>query len=120
MTQNLKKTEPLARRTQAHEWGTLEWRVDDTLMEGAGMSVAVMNLHKGKGSPAHRHPNSHEFIYVSEGRVEVRLDGQTALLDAGDSVLCPAGTVHGIKNRGSRDARLVLSYSSGARIYEKA
>ena len=119
MSLNLNKTIPMEVKVQSHEWGTLEWRADDSLAQGTGMSVAVMTLFKGKTSPLHRHPNCHEFIYVSDGRVEVALDGQIVVLETGDSVLSPQGTAHGLKNQGAADARLVLSYSVGKRIYEE-
>ena len=119
MTLNLNKTLPLATREQPHEWGILEWRLDDSLATGAGMSVAVMTLHPGKTSPLHRHPNCHEFIYVSRGRVEVVLEGHKVVLDMGDSMLSPLGTSHSLQNPGETKAQLVLSYSAGKRIYEE-
>lgn len=119
MGQNLYKTGKLQPRLSEREWGTLEWRVDDSLAAGTGMSVAVMTLQKGKASPPHRHPNSHEFIYVAKGRVEITLDGKKVVLREGDSLLAPSGTAHRLRNAGEEDAQMVLSYSAGRRIYEE-
>lgn len=119
MGQNLDKTGKLPPRLSEQDWGTLEWRVDDSLAPGAGMSVAVMTLRRGKASPLHRHPNSHEFIYVAKGRVEITVDEKKEALGEGDSLWVPSGTAHGLRNTGEGDAQMVLSYSAGLRIYEE-
>jgi quercetin dioxygenase-like cupin family protein len=108
---------PSKRLTQ--EWGTMEWLLEDALVPGAGMSVAVMTLGKGKTSPSHRHPNCHEFVFMVRGRVEVTLDGKKTLLEKGDRVLIRRGTVHGMENRGGGEARMLISYSEGTRVYEE-
>ena len=119
MGQNLNITDKPQSRMSEQEWGTLEWRVDDSLAPGAGMSAAVMTLRQGKASPLHRHPNSHEFIYVAKGRVEITVDEKKAALREGDSIWVPSGTAHGLRNTGEGDAQMVLSYSAGLRIYEE-
>ncbi len=120
MTRNFNKTEPLKSRLVPEDWGSMEWLVDDSLVEGTGMSVAVMTLLDGKTSPLHRHSNCHEFIYLAEGKVEVTLDEKKATLQAGDSVLIPVGTFHGARNLGAEDAKMIISYSAGIRKYETA
>jgi len=106
-------------RQEFFEWGSMEWRVDDSLAPGTGMSVAVMTLSAGQSTPLHRHPNCSEFLYVQEGTVDFHLDGQRAPLGKGDSALSPTGSVHGVSNPGPVAAKLVLSYSAGERIYER-
>lgn len=111
-------SEPLQPRQEFFEWGSMEWRVDDSLAPGTGMSVAVMSLPAGKSTPLHRHPNCGELLYVQEGKVEFHLDGQTTLLRTGDSALSPIGIPHGVSNPGPGAAKLLLSYSAGKRVYE--
>jgi quercetin dioxygenase-like cupin family protein len=119
MAQNFKKDERLQSKLALQDWGSMEWLVDDSLVTGMGMSVAVMLLLKGKTSPLHRHPNCHEFIFLAEGKVEVTLDGKKVVLEPGDSVLNPLGTAHGVRNLGEGEAKMVISYSEGARVYEE-
>ncbi len=119
MARNFNKTESLKSKLALQDWGSMEWLVDDFLVAGTGMSVAVMTLLKGKVSPLHRHPNCHEFIYLAEGTVEVTLDEKKVILQSGDSVLNPLGTVHGVKNLGEGNAKMVISYSEGTRVYEE-
>lgn len=118
MARNFNKTEPLKSRLAPEDWGSMEWLMDDALVTGADMSVAVMTLLKGKTSPLHRHPNSHEFIYLAQGKVEVSLDERKVVLQVGDSVFIPAGTVHGARNLADDDIRMIVSYSAGTRKYE--
>jgi quercetin dioxygenase-like cupin family protein len=120
MVYNFNKTEGLQSKLSPEDWGSMEWLVDDSLVTGADMSVAVMNLLKGKISPTHRHPNSHEFIYLVEGRAEAILGEKKIILQPGDSVFIPAGTFHGTRNLGTEDVRMIISYSAGIRKYETA
>jgi quercetin dioxygenase-like cupin family protein len=119
MANNFNKTEFLKPKLAPQDWGSMEWLVDDSLVAGTGMSVAVMTLLKGKTSPLHRHPNCHELIYLIEGTVEVTLDEKKVTIRAGDSVLNPAGVIHGVKNLGDGNAKMIISYSEGARVYRE-
>ncbi len=109
---------PLRPKLTEEDWGSTEWLVDDSLVPGVGISVAVMTIKGGKKTPVHAHSNCHELIYIAEGRVEVSLEKERIILNAGDSVLSPAGSAHGFKNLGESDARMVISYSAGKRKYE--
>jgi mannose-6-phosphate isomerase-like protein (cupin superfamily) len=100
-------------------WGTMEWLADEVLIPGANMSVALMTLKPGQSGVTHRHSNCHEFIYLIQGTVEQKLDDRKIRLVANDSVFIPLGTAHSSTNTGSEDARMVISYSEGKRIYEK-
>lgn len=47
------------------------------------------------GPPAHVHPRSAERFTVVEGAIRVRLGRRWSVLEAGGSVLVPAGVTHG-------------------------
>jgi quercetin dioxygenase-like cupin family protein len=111
-------THALRPKLTEEDWGNTEWLVDDNLVPEAGMSVGVMTILAGKKSPKHAHSNCHELIFLVEGKVEVALEKERIILNAGDSVLCPAGTSHGFKNVGDGAAKMVISYSAGKRKYE--
>jgi quercetin dioxygenase-like cupin family protein len=119
MTRNLAGEEFLPSRHLSQDWGSMEWLLEEALAPGAGMSVAVMILESGKTSPAHRHPNCHEFVFVVQGLVDVALDGKKVQLEGGDSLLIRRGTVHAMENRGLEQARMLISYSEGTRVYEE-
>ncbi len=118
MRVSFNKTKPIRTKHNDEDWGSMEWVLDDTLVEGAGMSVALMEVKPGMASPAHIHANCHEFISVVEGSVEVSFEHERVLLNPGESVFVPGGTAHGIKNIGETQAKMVLSYSAGRRKYE--
>ncbi|TKT74636.1 cupin domain-containing protein [Aquamicrobium sp. LC103] len=49
----------------------------------------------GVGAP-HSHPHV-QASYVAEGRFEVKIGDDTAVLSAGDSFIVPSNVVHGVK-----------------------
>ena len=53
----------------------------------------------GTGAPTHRHAVE-EALSVLGGTAEVWLDGERAVLAAGQSVVVPAGRRHGFRNTG--------------------
>src|SRR5690348_5727573 len=119
MPQTITPGHPIQPKRDLFDWGNLEWRFDDSLLPGAGMSIAVMTLQAGKATSSHRHPNCSELLYVQQGEVEVTLGGGAFILREADSALVPQGTVHRVTNLGKADAKLVLSFSAGKRIYEE-
>jgi quercetin dioxygenase-like cupin family protein len=96
----------------------MEWLMEDTTDAQAGVSLARMTVEPGAISQAHRHPNCSEVVHLLAGRVQQRLDNHWVTLNAGDTLLIPAGAVHQTRNRGDEQSVLMIAYSSGARIYE--
>ena len=58
------------------------------------------------GPPPHHHEWD-EAYYVLAGRVRFTLDGREVVLDAGEFVLIPGGTVHGFTGA-TDDARMLI------------
>jgi quercetin dioxygenase-like cupin family protein len=54
----------------------------------------------GAGAPTHSHPVE-EVLTVREGEAEMWLDEQRAILTAGQSLIVPAGRLHGFRNCGT-------------------
>ncbi|HVZ81696.1 MAG TPA: cupin domain-containing protein [bacterium] len=111
---------PLESKLSEMDWGSMEWLLDDSIAPGADMSVAVMTVKGGELSPAHSHPNCNEFLLLTRGSVEQVSGGEKKVLQAGDSVFVPAGTVHSVRNLGATDAQMLVTYSAGVRKYESA
>jgi len=83
---------------------------EDVSIPGKEAVVAKVEIAPGSGAPRHTHPGD-EISYVTEGQVEVQVDGQPPrIVKAGESFVIPAGTVHGAYNRGDTPARLIGVY----------
>jgi quercetin dioxygenase-like cupin family protein len=82
----------------------------DVSIPGKEAVVAKVEIAPGAGAPRHTHPGD-EISYVTEGQVELLIDGQPPrLIKAGESFVVPAGTVHGAHNAGDVPARLIGVY----------
>jgi len=51
-----------------------------------------------------------ELVTVTEGRLEVEVAGEAAVLDPGDEVFIPRGAVHSVRNRSAGVARWYYGY----------
>ncbi|HET9870134.1 MAG TPA: cupin domain-containing protein [bacterium] len=105
-------------RVGEHDWGRMEWLVEEESAPGAGFSLARMVLNPGMATPTHRHPNCHEALTLLEGSVIERLDGDEHALSPGQTFLAPAGAAHGLRNTGDAPARMMVVYSAGRRLFE--
>ena len=57
--------------------------------------------------PDHYHKWEDQTFHVMEGEVEAKVDGVLYKLGAGDTIHCPRGMAHYIKNAGNTNVRLV-------------
>jgi quercetin dioxygenase-like cupin family protein len=71
----------------------------------------------GVGAPTHVHAVE-ETLTVVEGEAEVWLDGQTATVRAGQTVVVPAGHPHGFRNSGAGTLRTLAALA--APVFEAA
>ncbi|MFD4261326.1 cupin domain-containing protein [Streptomyces sp. NPDC058534] len=70
------------------------------------MGVAI--VRPGERIAEHYHPYSEEFVYVTEGALEVDLDGAPHTLSVGQGMLIPQDMRHRFRNVGDVEARLVF------------
>ncbi len=96
----------------------MDWLVDDALVENAALSVARMTLAVDACSEGHRHPNCNEVIHLIAGSVEQAVGPNRIVIAPGDTVFIPAGAFHQSRNVGPGESVMIVSYSSGTRIYE--
>ena len=54
----------------------------------------------GAGAPTHAHPVE-EVLTVREGEAEMWIDGERAIVRSGQSLIVPAGRLHGFRNSGT-------------------
>jgi quercetin dioxygenase-like cupin family protein len=59
------------------------------------------------GPPVHVHETAEESYEVTDGTLEVCVDGHWRTLHAGEKVVVPAGTRHTLKNSSDREVRLI-------------
>ena len=79
------------------------------LFETERFFLDVYCLEPGQAQKAHAHAGSDKVYAVLEGSVHARVGAEEQELRAGEAVLAPAGTEHGIENRSQgRAAVLVL------------
>jgi len=105
----------------AGQWGSLVW-VANQALSGSSVGVARLILTAGQSTygqagKKHRHPNADEVIYLFRGKVNVLVGEEANILQPGDAFTVPANSPHRIENVGSKDAEMMLSYSSGNRGY---
>jgi quercetin dioxygenase-like cupin family protein len=99
---------------------TMTWLMDDSVVPGAGLSLARMVVEPANTTEAHRHPNCNEVIHAVSGVIEVIIDNVPKRLQPGETILIPCGAVHQLRNAGPNTAEVMIAYSAGTRIYEKA
>ena len=79
------------------------------LFETERFFLDVYCLEPGQAQKVHAHAGSDKVYAVLEGVVHARVAGEEQELRAGQAVLAPAGSEHGIENRsGARAAVLVF------------
>lgn len=67
------------------------------LLGGRQLCIFDQFCDPGLGAPIHIHAVE-EVLEVIDGRAEIYLNGETAVVSANQSVLIPAGMKHGFKN----------------------
>lgn len=97
---------------------TMEWLMDDTIEDGAGLSLARMTVPVDAVSELHSHPNCAETIHVLVGKIEQRCGDGVVELSEGETFLIHEGLKHQTRNIGTDAAILMVAYSAGSRIYE--
>lgn len=63
------------------------------IIEGDRMQVGLIHMSAGTGARPHTHPNE-QFIYVLQGTLSARIDGQEADVSEGSVMYIPADVEH--------------------------
>lgn len=78
------------------------------LFESERFFLDVYCLEPGQAQKAHAHPGSDKVYAVLEGTVVAQVAGEEREIKAGDAVLAPAGSEHGVVNRSQQRAALLV------------
>jgi len=69
----------------------------------------VDNVEPGVGIPPHYHTREDEIFRVIWGQIEIMIDGETTVLEAGDTAFAPKNIPHAWKVVGTEKARMITS-----------
>lgn len=72
------------------------------LAQTPGMNIRVNKL-SGR-IKRHTHPQSHHFLYLIQGQIELTVGEETRRIQAGDFVIIPQGSVHAMHRVGAAEA----------------
>lgn len=101
--------------------GQLEIRyLLDGTVTGAGFGMFELVVAPGaRVPPAHSHRDNEEVVYVLEGTLRYRVDGEVRDLNVGDRMYTPRGSVHAFSNPHDRPARalIILTPDIGAQYF---
>jgi quercetin dioxygenase-like cupin family protein len=76
----------------------------------AQLCIFEQRCRPGTGAPAHVHPGVEEAVTVLEGSCRFWVEDGTRGLDAGETVLVPAGARHGFTNVGKGTLRTLAVF----------
>jgi quercetin dioxygenase-like cupin family protein len=103
---------------EGHSWDMEPGRpaVFKLLSENTGGGIAVFEevVPAGAGTPLHTHRTSDEVLFVQDGEFSFRLGEEQMQVAAGAWVFIPRGSVHGWRNSGNVEGRLLNIFTPAA------
>ena len=97
-------------KNQSSAPGVETLRLIDAEHGSVSLRVGEATLSPGGRVPTHTHPNTEEAMVVLEGNIEGFVGDKWISLSPGDSMLAPAGIVHGCRNRTESPAKLISMF----------
>ncbi len=76
---------------------------------GVTSTFSINTAEPGAGAPLHTHVMD-EVIVIVEGRLEVRIDGETHIVGRDHTLVIPPGAEHGFKVVGDQTAQLLVFF----------
>jgi quercetin dioxygenase-like cupin family protein len=93
----------------ANHTGTINYPLVGPKVNGARyMEIALGDIERHKGSPAHAHPDLEQAVYILEGEAIAGIDGVDHHVRAGDMMFFPAKVFHSINVLTERIKLLVI------------
>jgi quercetin dioxygenase-like cupin family protein len=95
----------------------LRWLVNSENLNAQHMSVCMIRVAPGeKVRPAHSHPNGEEAIHIIKGSGRVLVEGETAPVKEGCTVLFPQGAVHMLQNTGAEEMKVICFFAPATNL----
>ena len=82
-------------------------RLADAALGSHSLSIEATIVAPNSRIPRHIHTNAEEAMIILEGTVDVTLGRQRITVGTGQTVLAPAGAIHGFVNRYEEPARML-------------
>jgi len=93
----------------ANHTGTKNYRLVGPKVNGAKyLEIALGDIERHAGSPAHAHPDLEQAVYILEGEAIAGIDGVDHHVKAGDMMFFPAKVFHSINVLTERIKMLVI------------
>jgi quercetin dioxygenase-like cupin family protein len=93
----------------ANHTGTKNYRLVGPHVNGAKyMEIALGDIERNEGSPAHAHPDLEQAVYILEGEAIAGIDGVDHYVRTGDIMFFPPKVFHSIKVLTERIKLLVI------------
>lgn len=103
------KTSDVEPYSPANHTGTRNYRLIGPLVNGAKyMEIAIGDIERNEGSPAHAHPDLEQAVYILEGEAIAGIDGVDHHVRPGDLMFFPPHVFHSIKVLTERIKLLVI------------
>lgn len=78
---------------------------------GKYAQLVLMNIKPGEEIGEETHNDVDQILFFVKGAGEAILNGETKVIEKGDSVFVSAGTLHNFKNTGQEELKLYTVYS---------
>jgi quercetin dioxygenase-like cupin family protein len=100
--------------------GQVEFKVRGP-QSGDSLTAFETIVAAGQGPPLHTHANEAETLYVIEGLVRFKLDGELQTGPVGSFVFVPPRVPHAFQNIGDGPARMLIHFSPSGmeRFFER-
>jgi quercetin dioxygenase-like cupin family protein len=93
----------------ANHTGTKNYRLVGPAVNGAKyMEIALGDIERNEGSPAHAHPDLEQAVYILEGEAIAEIDGVDHYVGPGDVMFFPPKVFHSIRVLSERIKLLVI------------
>ncbi len=93
----------------ANHTGTKNYRLVGPKVNGAKyLEIALGDIERHEGSPAHAHPDLEQAVYILEGEAIAGIDGVDHHVKPGDMMFFPAKVYHSIRVLTERIKMLVI------------
>jgi len=102
----------------SEDWGGLKWLAGERVGTADGLTLGRVIIKTGRRNPRHAHANCEEALYLLAGRLRHTAGAEEVVLEAGDTIVIPAGVYHNAESTGEVDADMIVAYSSGTRQFE--
>ena len=92
----------------ANHTGTKNYRLVGAHNGAKYMEIAMGDIERNEGSPAHAHPDLEQAVYILEGEAIAGIDGVDHHVKQGDMMFFPARLFHSIRVLSERIKLLVI------------